>query len=64
MIATIICQDVFKETKSKTKKKIAERVKEREQIFTQDNSKYHDRLRMWCSSQCFTSIRSQLSEVM
>ena len=38
IIATIICQDVFKETKSKSKNKTAERVKEREQIFTQDNS--------------------------
>ena len=44
IIATIICQDVFKETKSKSKNKTAERVKEREQIFTQDNSRYHDRL--------------------
>ena len=28
IIATIICQDVFKETKSKSKNKTAERVKE------------------------------------
>ena len=63
IIATIICQDVFKETKSKSENKTAEGVKEREQIFTQANSRYHDRLTKWRSSPWFTSIRSQSSEL-